>query len=584
MDMVEDTRLGRSAAFAAVAVLLVAALVACGSEEKASATSFQREPAGAATGNPFMAGVDTAPASQQVAQPVAETSTTAAATATSTPPPVTAAPGSDDTFAGDTPGLYGGTRQQAVCDATKMAAFLEDNPDQAAAWAKVLGIEVDDIEEYIALLTPTVLRADTAVTNHGFRDGVATSVPAVLQAGTAVFVDDHGAPVVKCSCGNPLTPAAPRTDAAYTGPSWKGFDASSVTAVSPSPEPLNDLTLVDTSDQTAFTRPIGTDGDADVPYSPDPVDEGTPVDDPATTTTTSADDATTTSTTTSSTTTTTTTSSTTTAPTGEDVSYDVQTEGVGGVCAGVPGSAFALHVIGGRTVVFSGSEQGPVQADGSFDFTLDSSVGGGLGGTVSTHFTGRIDQGPPWGFQATREDTVTSPTGSVDTCTAVYTGTRRGAPAETTTTTSTTTTLAPLTTTTISRAALQPLEQTWYFTGHVDEVRSGCDDLGITLSPGPAQRIRVRWSGDDDYRITFLGRPSRTMGVNASGEFEGQLIAPGEGDPDQMGVSVGGGPVPRFGDHDPAPFPYTQIIGEATSVPGTFDVTVCRIDFTARPT
>ena len=34
---------------------------------------------------------------------------------------------------------------------------------------------------------------------------------------------------------------------------------------------------------------------------------------------------------------------------------------------------------------------------------------------------------------------------------------------------------------------------------------------------------------------------------------------------------------------DPAPFPYTQIVGEAASVPGTFDVTFCRIDLTANP-
>lgn len=573
MNMVDLTRYGRSTLLAVGATLVVSGVVACGSEDRASATSFQREPVGAATENPFMDGVDTAPASQLVADPVAdESSTTDPAAAAA--PPVTAAPGTDATFDGDTPGLYGGTQQKAVCDATKMVAFLDANPDKAAAWAKVLGIEVEDIDEYVALLTPTTLRADTAVTNHGFRDGVATSVPAVLQAGTAVFVDDHGVPVVKCSCGNPLTPPAPRTDAAYTGASWKGFSASGVTAVAPSPDPVNDLTLVDTSSGTAFTRPIGTDGDADVPYAPGPGDEGDPGD-ATTTTTAGSDDATTTSTSTTSTT-----STTTTAATGEDVVFDVSTQGTGGVCAGVPGSAFELHVIGGRTVVFSGSEQGPVQPDGTFDFTLESSVGGGLGGTVSTRFTGHVDQGPPWGFEATREDTVTSPTGSVDTCIATYTGTRQGAPVETTTTTTT----APRpTTTTTTQSALQPLEQTWYFEGRVDEVRSGCDDLGISLIPGPAQRIRVRWSGDDDYRITFLGRPSRTMGVNTSGEFEGQLLAPGEGDPDQMGVVVGGGPVPYFGDHDPAPFPYTQIIGDAASVPGTFDVTVCRIDFTAHP-
>lgn len=52
-------------------------------------------------------------------------------------------------------------------------------------------------------------RADTRVTNHGFADGRATEIQSILQAGTAVFVDDTGLPVVKCSCGNPLgRPAA----------------------------------------------------------------------------------------------------------------------------------------------------------------------------------------------------------------------------------------------------------------------------------------------------------------------------------------------------------------------------------------
>ena len=42
-----------------------------------------------------------------------------------------------------------------------------------------------------------ILRADTAVTNHGFRDGQATELHSVLQAGTAVLVDDQGQPVAR---------------------------------------------------------------------------------------------------------------------------------------------------------------------------------------------------------------------------------------------------------------------------------------------------------------------------------------------------------------------------------------------------
>jgi hypothetical protein len=43
-----------------------------------------------------------------------------------------------------------------------------------------------------------LLRSDTVVTNHGFANGCSTTIPAVLQAGTAVLVDDKGVPVTKC--------------------------------------------------------------------------------------------------------------------------------------------------------------------------------------------------------------------------------------------------------------------------------------------------------------------------------------------------------------------------------------------------
>ncbi|GAP52775.1 serine/threonine protein kinase [Streptomyces azureus] len=71
-----------------------------------------------------------------------------------------------------------------------------------------------------------MLRADTGVTNHGFRAGRAAVLQAVLQAGTAVLVDDRGVPRVRCACGNPLrppvamrgTPAVKDTPCPATGP------------------------------------------------------------------------------------------------------------------------------------------------------------------------------------------------------------------------------------------------------------------------------------------------------------------------------------------------------------------------------
>ena len=71
--------------------------------------------------------------------------------------------------------------------------------------------------------------------------------------------------------------------------------------------------------------------------------------------------------------------------------------------------------------------------------------------------------------------------------------------------------------------------------------------------------------------------------MRADRTFGGQIIEEGEGNPDQMRVVVGGGPVPAFGDTNPSAFPYGQLLGEADNVPGTFRVTICRIDLIAEP-
>jgi hypothetical protein len=42
------------------------------------------------------------------------------------------------------------------------------------------------------------------VTNHSFVDGRAVAFQSILQAGTAVLVDQDGVPVARCRCGNPL--------------------------------------------------------------------------------------------------------------------------------------------------------------------------------------------------------------------------------------------------------------------------------------------------------------------------------------------------------------------------------------------
>lgn len=127
-------------------------------------------------------------------------------------PNVTPPPNTGWTVPGNTTGLYGGTLNNSSCDPQAMVAFLRVNPDKAAAWAGVQGITPADIPAYVADLTPLILHADTAVTNHGFSNGKATTVYSVLQAGTAILVDKFGVPRTLCYCGNPLTvPAPPAT-------------------------------------------------------------------------------------------------------------------------------------------------------------------------------------------------------------------------------------------------------------------------------------------------------------------------------------------------------------------------------------
>ena len=214
------------------------------------------------------------------------------------PDPYTTMSGTDETDAkerpraggtatGDSPGLYGGTRRSATCDQEKLIAFLQSDPGKAKAWADVQGIPVSDIPRYVSRLTPVVLRTDTLVTNHGYRDGEATGGPAVLQAGMGVLVNGYGAPAVKCNCGNPLTRPEKKisTDgASYTGRSWPGFDDRKVTKIQPRDAKKGTIAtfvLVDPEGTMGFERPRATEGEADGPPIGLPATEGSPSDSPS---------------------------------------------------------------------------------------------------------------------------------------------------------------------------------------------------------------------------------------------------------------------------------------------------------------
>jgi Domain of unknown function (DUF6777) len=264
----------RAGIVAAAAVVIVGMLVAVSAWAYPHVVPIDvaREPISTPGANPFT-------------PPVGIDVPAVASSAGSQQPGVTPPPGG--AVAGDTPGLYGGTRGNASCDREKMLAYLRQHPDKAAAWAEVLGIKPEAMAEYVATLTPVILRVDTYVTNHGFAGGRATAYPAVLQAGTAVLVDERGMPVVKCYCGNPLTAPPERPRRNYVGPTWPAFSPNRVTTVRPADATMDTFTLVDPKTNEIFDRPSGTAGERDQtrvsPPGPQPSQSTSPGPQPSTT-------------------------------------------------------------------------------------------------------------------------------------------------------------------------------------------------------------------------------------------------------------------------------------------------------------
>ena len=169
---------------------------------------------------------------------------------------------------GDTPGLYGGTRSD-TCNAEGIRTYLEANPAKAQAWATAMEVPLAQVSPFLASLTPVTLRTDTAVTNHGFKDGVATPFQSVLQAGTAVLVDPQGLPRVRCYCGNPLGEPDRQTSARYTGAAWNGFSGDAVTVIAKAPAQVSEFVVVEPDTDEVVKRPRGTSGDKDRAADPE---------------------------------------------------------------------------------------------------------------------------------------------------------------------------------------------------------------------------------------------------------------------------------------------------------------------------
>ncbi|MFF6780614.1 DUF6777 domain-containing protein [Streptomyces sp. NPDC012510] len=175
---------------------------------------------------------------------------------------------------GNAPGLYGGTQKPKVCDVRKLEYFLTapENEQKAQEWARIVGIKVEGIGDYLDALTPVLLRHDTLVKNHDYKNGEAVPFDALLEAGIAVLVDDQGLPAVKCSCGNPLRafdedPTRIKVDFAGGNDRWKGYTESAIVVVRPAPAQLREIRLVDVEDpEQGISRAVGTTGESDTTF------------------------------------------------------------------------------------------------------------------------------------------------------------------------------------------------------------------------------------------------------------------------------------------------------------------------------
>lgn len=176
-------------------------------------------------------------------------------------------------------GLYGGSLNYSRCQRQKLVDFLTSSRAKAGAWVDALNADptlywsggnrltVNDIQAYIFELTPVILRADTWVTNHDYRDGRAIPLQSVLQAGTAVLVDAYGVPRVKCYCGNPLLPPR-RFPPTYKGTPWPGFDPGKVVIINNTTTIIDVFVLTNIETGGLIDRPPGTDGGGDTPQGP----------------------------------------------------------------------------------------------------------------------------------------------------------------------------------------------------------------------------------------------------------------------------------------------------------------------------
>ncbi|WUC67660.1 hypothetical protein OHA81_04735 [Streptomyces sp. NBC_00667] len=230
-------------AVAAVAALVVVLTRPGGTPSGKAGGEIFLQPAAATGPDPFTESTAADQGTQPPQSPPARTPGTSTPSAT--------APGTTVTrsVTGAAPGLYGGTKDVASCDVEKQIRVLSAQPSTNEAFASALSLRPAAVAHYLRSLTPLQLRVDTRVTNHGYRDGKPTAYQAVLQAETAVLVDDRGVPRVRCACGNPLTPpVALGGQPKRTGRPWPSFQPSRVVVIAPSVTVVNKFVIYDRHD------------------------------------------------------------------------------------------------------------------------------------------------------------------------------------------------------------------------------------------------------------------------------------------------------------------------------------------------
>ncbi|MGW4554233.1 DUF6777 domain-containing protein [Streptomyces sp. NPDC004365] len=182
--------------------------------------------------------------------------------------------GAARSVSGATPGLYAGTRSVGSCDVERQVAYLTADGVKARAFAQASGIHQASVPAYLRGLTSVVLRADTRVTDHGFRDGRVAGRQSVLEAGTSVLVDNRGVPRVRCASGNPIgEPTSLRGTPTTHGRPWSAYRPGRVVVVTPAPQTIANITLIDIDNTNAWIeRRTGDDGRQDIDVRPPQAD------------------------------------------------------------------------------------------------------------------------------------------------------------------------------------------------------------------------------------------------------------------------------------------------------------------------